>query len=177
MKAMRYFALFMALGLIGFISLADGVDDRGVANNPLTNERANACYDGGGMAGKCETELAWVCGWYVIRVEAGLVAAHLAPDACAVKAAVVGGTYPTASCIAVGEPPLGGIQYMNFLNQSHAPIGTPVYALSDCTSTTHNSSEDKVYAPDGFAVANDLCNLYFGKTAFMISYNAVYTCN
>lgn len=30
----------------------------------------NACYAGGTLAGKCDTEWEWVCGWYLARWEA-----------------------------------------------------------------------------------------------------------
>lgn len=47
---------------------ADGVDDQGNPNDPNVNERANACFEGGDMAGKCDTEWEWMCGWYIIRL-------------------------------------------------------------------------------------------------------------
>jgi len=62
--------VFIAL-LSVFMVVADGVDDRGQPNDPDTNDRANACYEGGSMehAG-CSTEWEWVCGWHLIRWEA-----------------------------------------------------------------------------------------------------------
>ncbi|MBZ0305231.1 MAG: hypothetical protein K8I82_04100, partial [Anaerolineae bacterium] len=32
----------------------------------------NACHEGGSMAGKCDTEWEWTCGWYLARFEAGV---------------------------------------------------------------------------------------------------------
>lgn len=39
------------------------------AQEPNTKED-NACYEGGSMAGKCDTPWEWVCGWYLARWEA-----------------------------------------------------------------------------------------------------------
>lgn len=47
---------------------ADGADDQGNSNDPNINDRANACYEGGDMEGKCDTEWEWHCGWYIIRL-------------------------------------------------------------------------------------------------------------
>lgn len=52
-------------------------------NDPATNPDANACFEGGSMAGSCDNtdvngngviddgdkEWMWTCGWYLIRVE------------------------------------------------------------------------------------------------------------
>lgn len=38
------------------------------AQEPGTKED-NACYEGGSMAGKCDTEWEWVCGYYLARWE------------------------------------------------------------------------------------------------------------
>lgn len=48
------------------------VDDRGNPNDPATNPRANVCYTGGSLAGKCDEEWKWVCGWGIARVEKGI---------------------------------------------------------------------------------------------------------
>ena len=51
--------------------LTVGVDDRGNPNDPRVNERANACFEGGSMAGKCHADNEWEAGWYLIRFEWG----------------------------------------------------------------------------------------------------------
>lgn len=37
---------------------------------------ANACYEGGSMAGLCTTPEMWVLGWIQIRIEHGLIDPH-----------------------------------------------------------------------------------------------------
>lgn len=53
-------------------------DDSGEAV-PLDPE-ANACFDGGTLAGKCDTEDMWVAGWLLVRVEYGVLDPHDVPD-------------------------------------------------------------------------------------------------
>ncbi len=53
-------------------------DDSGEAV-PLDPE-ANACFDGGTLAGKCDTEDMWVAGWLLVRVEHGVLDPHDVPD-------------------------------------------------------------------------------------------------
>jgi len=75
---------------------AGGVDDRGNPNDPATNERANACFEGGSMDGKCTTtdidengsveewEIDWhfECGWYLIRYEYNMISENALPEGC-----------------------------------------------------------------------------------------------
>ena len=66
------FVLLIAMSGIALLAQSS-VDDRGNANDPATNSRANACYTGGSLAGKCDAEWKWVCGWGIARVEAGML--------------------------------------------------------------------------------------------------------
>lgn len=63
-----------------FIRAAVGVDDRGNPNDPAVNPRANACYTGGSLEGKCHTEVEWVAGWYLIRFESGILSRDEVPE-------------------------------------------------------------------------------------------------
>lgn len=65
-RVMLPIIIVFGLVLLGIIALAQGVDR---SNEP------NACFDGGSMAGKCETMQAWICGWYVYRYEQGVFGA------------------------------------------------------------------------------------------------------
>jgi len=67
--------VFLLVALSGIALFAQSsVDDKGVVNNPANNPRANACFDGGSLAGTClNLEWKWVCGWGIIRVEKGLL--------------------------------------------------------------------------------------------------------
>lgn len=58
--------------LIGTV-LVFALDDQGNPNDPAINERANACYEDGTLAGQCDTELEWQAGWYLIRYEFGIL--------------------------------------------------------------------------------------------------------
>lgn len=84
---MRYIKLVIVLVVFTLASavLAQGVDDRGNPNDPEVNDRANACFEGGSLEGRCnqdfnddgvvddqETWWAWTCGWYLIRYEHGM---------------------------------------------------------------------------------------------------------
>ena len=64
-------------------------------NDPRVNEDANACNEGGSMAGKCHVDFdgngivddyedawAWNCGWFMIRYEAGMVSRNALPSNC-----------------------------------------------------------------------------------------------
>ncbi len=65
--------LLMSL-LAAQAALAD--DDGEVV--PLDPE-ANACFDGGTLAGKCDTVDMWVAGWLLVRVEHGVMDPHDVP--------------------------------------------------------------------------------------------------
>jgi len=93
----RLIPLILIFVLATFSALAaDGVDDRGNPNNPEVNDRANACFDGGSMAGKCDStdidgdgeieqgEVDWhyTCGWFMIRFEEGLFTREEIPLTC-----------------------------------------------------------------------------------------------
>lgn len=61
---------------------ADGVDDQDNPNDPTINDRANACYEDGTMAGKCQTNWEWACGWYLMQFEYDLISRDEFPSWC-----------------------------------------------------------------------------------------------
>ncbi|MFN8371877.1 MAG: hypothetical protein U0694_03230 [Anaerolineae bacterium] len=63
----------IVLLLLVSVSAVWALDDRGNPNDPRVNERANACYEDGSLAGRCHTEWDWVAGWYLIRFQFGLI--------------------------------------------------------------------------------------------------------
>lgn len=65
-------AIMLSVLIFGVV-FAGGVDDEGNPNDPRVNERANACYMGGTLEGKCATEAEWQAGWYLIRYEYGMI--------------------------------------------------------------------------------------------------------
>lgn len=94
---MRRFILALVFALAASFALAQ--DDLGNPNDPAENERANACFAGGSWEGKCHTtdtdfdgdvdihdiNWMWRCGWYVIRVERGLLNEGQYPSECYTK--------------------------------------------------------------------------------------------
>jgi hypothetical protein len=85
MKRLWVYAQLIAIllaALAGGIVMGDpGRDDAGNSNDPTVNERANACYEGGSMAGKClDDEVLWIAGWYRIRFDYGLLSLENIPD-------------------------------------------------------------------------------------------------
>jgi hypothetical protein len=68
------FIIFLLMAMTGIALLAqNSVDDRGDTNDPSANPRANACYAGGLLDGLCDADWKWICGWGIIRVDAGLL--------------------------------------------------------------------------------------------------------
>ncbi len=63
-----------------FIQAGESVDDRGNPNDPAVNERANACYAGAALEGKCHTEDEWIAGWYLIRFQYGIFSRDDVPE-------------------------------------------------------------------------------------------------
>jgi hypothetical protein len=61
--------LFIFIMTSSIVFAQSGVDDQGNPNDPAVNESANACYSGGAMEGKCDSEWAWMCGWHLIRLD------------------------------------------------------------------------------------------------------------
>lgn len=91
----RWFVLLASLVLVA-IGAVMAQDDTGKVNDPGFNERANACFAGGSLEGKCHTtdadrdndidqldiDFMWWCGWYIIRVEYKQLPASVVPDGC-----------------------------------------------------------------------------------------------
>ena len=82
MVGILFYVLVIMAGLA--LLLHNGLDDELKPNIPLINERANACYGGASLSGKCASEEDWICGWSVIRLEDGLMTHEEFPQECAV---------------------------------------------------------------------------------------------
>jgi hypothetical protein len=80
---MKKFLLLIAVLLsISLVAVqAQDVADKG-DNDPTTNQHANACLAEGVMAGICESETDWVCGWFVIRYQFEILTEDEIPEAC-----------------------------------------------------------------------------------------------
>ena len=92
---MKRFLLLLLVCLFSVFVASAQTDEAGNPNDPLVNENANACFEGGTMAGKCnidfdgngtvddfEVAWAWECGWYLIRYDAGMMSAAGFPLRC-----------------------------------------------------------------------------------------------
>lgn len=80
----RLFVFIMLLLFSSTLVFAEsGYDDQGNPNDPTVNDRANACYEGGSMEGKCDSIWEWECGWYLIQFEYDLLEHDGFPTWCA----------------------------------------------------------------------------------------------
>lgn len=87
--------IFITLLSVASVS-ADGFDDQGQPNDPTTNERANACFEGGSMEdANCTTDWEWICGWHLIRWENDM--SYVMPATCQIL-------IPPPPPVAVSEP-------------------------------------------------------------------------
>ena len=72
--------LVISLIIVTVVFAVPGFDDRGNPNDPRVNERANACYEGAILEGKCHTQAEWDAGWYLIRFQFGLLGRDDIPE-------------------------------------------------------------------------------------------------
>lgn len=66
--------------IVSTVFALPGFDDLGNPNDPRVNERANACFEGATLYGKCDSPLMWEAGWYLIRYEAKIFTAEEIPS-------------------------------------------------------------------------------------------------
>lgn len=90
MRILRFLIPIIVIALL-FIMSNFALEDDAFINDPMTNDEANACFDGGSMAGHCgdddtatqdESDWAWRCGWYLIRYETGIFTDDMMPADC-----------------------------------------------------------------------------------------------
>jgi hypothetical protein len=146
---------------------------------PIGDWRENACNINGELEGKCDTEWAWTCGWYLAQwINAGgWAGTYVMPDTCASLLPAVSDSptppsspYPSAGCV-----PFSG-SYVNFQGGWYLPMNSPQYNLPDCTDiplfTTVNNL---VFVPASYD-ANDLCQAAFGRNVVGMYPNDIYSC-
>lgn len=156
---------FIVLALVSLISsslvFAEGVDDQGNPNDPNVNDRANACYEGGDMVGKCDTVWEWVCGWHVIRLDAEDEDSRATfPQACVSllpPVVIFDPNYglPGGYCVDIG-----GGEYAQFGDGNHLPNDSPTYIDADCLNLHTAETSFIVYAPGGGVDALTLCRAH-----------------
>lgn len=164
---MRKLFFIIIILAFSFGSLANGFDDHGVINDPQVNERANACYEGGEMAGKCLTDWDWEAGWYLIRYRAGLISPADFP-AEYVSLLTIPDETPTVNIMClliianVNIPPYSGPVYGDFSGGYVGPA-SPLYGAPGCITPT----DIPIYSARWVTAANSasalsLCATYFG---------------
>lgn len=92
--------------LVGLVaSLAFG--NVASAQDPSVGSKEdNACNTGGALEGKCDSAWAWVCGWYLARLQSGNFTRFQVIDSCAsllpaLPVAIVEGSSP---CVPIPNP-------------------------------------------------------------------------
>jgi hypothetical protein len=126
-----YKKLLLIVLILSFSALAFALDDEGNPNDPNDNDRANACYEGGSMAGKCDTDWEWEAGWYLIRFEYGLISREDFPAQYAILLPrLAEDSNDTSSGVGCQLVPGG---YVNFGNSNYVPASEPTYADANCT--------------------------------------------
>ncbi|MGB7338367.1 MAG: hypothetical protein WBC91_05700 [Phototrophicaceae bacterium] len=123
----------------------DSFDDEGNPNDPTINIRANACFDEGSLAGKCDSDLMWTAGWYLIRLEQGIFSAEDIPSflwwILPQDSSDDSSTSPTSPSI---EPSNGcydnGSESMILTSETDQKNNTVIYDDLDCTTVAIGSN-------------------------------------
>lgn len=183
----RSFITFIIILLTS--SLAFAVDDQGNPNDPTINPRANACYEDGSMADKCDTPWEWECGWHLIQFEEGLTTrgefpswclSIIPPEILPEPLIVVVVTPAPAPVPAPSTPSAGCVEWatgrsIDFAGGFAAPAGTLQFVGSSCTGRSAALVGNYVYAPAPFD-ALALCNSFGTFTSTTSNLNDVYRC-
>jgi hypothetical protein len=151
------FKKLLILLLISSVSiLAFALDDQGNPNDPATNERANACYEDGSMAGKCDTDWEWEAGWYLIRFEAGMISREDFPAQYAILLPPLPSEDGNNAVFVGCQVSASG--YVNFGSSNFLPVGVAQYSDSACTTNIASPTlVALVYAPNGATQAGNIC--------------------
>lgn len=171
---------------------ADGGDDQGNPNDPDVNDRANACFEGGDMESKCDTEWEWMCGWHIIRLDdpqdevsraefpvacvSLLPALIVEPEQAPAPVIII---FHTAGCIhyqTIPTIPTSSFS-IDFGGGNYTPFATQTYESTDCTPPLGIvSGVGAVYAPFGRAAAQILCISHGHTGAGEELLNGVFKC-
>jgi hypothetical protein len=147
--------LLFVLFVLPFSILTFALDDQGNPNDPSVNDRANACYEDGAMAGKCDTEWEWICGWFMIRFDYGIFSREDIPASCA-------SLLPQLPEDEESRAPVNceytGTAFVNFGSGNYVPTGTPYYSDINCTQLNGISTAfGYAFTLAGQAAADQIC--------------------
>jgi hypothetical protein len=152
--------LLLVCLIFGSIYISAQEDDQGNPNDPHVNDRANACYEDGSMESKCDTEWEWICGWYMIRFDAGIFSRSEVPAMCNSLLPIEIESTGTVEEEVISN--CAGMIYGSFFVQfgSGNFLPSPVMGHIDieCTSNTSLIFLDLVYTTAGVADAAAICN-------------------
>lgn len=168
----RFVLLGLLLLLVSAAVMAQGGQVDG-PNDPKVNERANACYAGGSMEGKCapdsdgdgivedfEYEWAWECGWYLIRAQAGFWSINNLPERC--------GQLTVGTCYASDTG--ASLIYTGASGQ----IGNTIfYSTPDCTGTGNVYSNGFILSASNPGEAAAICEGVYGVHAIIVHLSTV----
>jgi hypothetical protein len=155
---LRRISIVIAVLIFASLVSADdaGFDDHGNPNDPRINERANACYEGGTMEDRCRIEFDWQVGWYLIRLQFGLLSREQVPS-WVLSDEVVN------TCAFTWNPNYYvDFSHSNFINSGNY-WGDP-----DCTIYNGNLGRNWVYSPSGQANAESICIANLGTSYIAI---------
>lgn len=156
--------LFCGLLILAGSSLAQ---DPPEPNTPADN----ACYTGGDMEGKCDTDWEWRCGWHLARWQAdgGWFGAYPMLDECVSllpprpvvdrqqQQPAAPMVFPSAGCIATA------VDFLDFGGGFAVAAPYPLYPDATCGMTIVTVfGLNHVYAPPPFN-ADLLCQIAFGQ--------------
>jgi hypothetical protein len=133
-----------------------GFDDLGNPNDPNVNERANACFEGGSMAGRCENELHWTAGWYLIRFEYGIFSRDEVHSLVAWVLPPESQDAPPGSSVKRCALAWNPNYYVDFSGSDFVNSGN-YWSDPDCTINNGNLGRNWVFSPSGQANATSIC--------------------
>ncbi len=148
---------FVLIFVIFCTAIVNANDDAGNVNDPAENDRANACYEDGSLAGKCDTDWEWTCGWYLIRFEYGSISREEFPGGCASLLPPIIEDEPDTALPSGPGCQLFTGSYVLFTGNFLA-AGATTYSDATCLTPSGITLVPSVYAPGGVAAATVICN-------------------
>ncbi|MEZ4667930.1 MAG: hypothetical protein R3E39_08450 [Anaerolineae bacterium] len=152
MKQTRLVILILVVVLFGSLSLVGAQDD------------GNACENGGDMAGKCDNEWKWICGWYLQHWEdaGGWYSNYAFPDWCDPASLLppkpevtnnLAGCYSYISGPVLRAVRIGSIYYNGTSGSNYTSFTTP-----DCSGTGYPSSKEYIVESSNSSSAQAMCS-------------------
>lgn len=170
----QVFILILVLITSGIVMAETNFDDQGNPNEPIQNDSANACYEGGSMDGKCDTTWEWQCGWHLIRFEYNLTSREDFPTWCI---SIIPPEIISEDSIPQAQGcKLRGTLYLQFGDGYFLPARTPAFNDANCIDPAGAITVlPVVYAPAPYD-ALTRCNLNGTYSSVQLWSNDIYKC-